>query len=116
MADEITPPEHLVELWAAFDAAQARAKQISEEEPEGEVLPTPARTASPNNPTGPDDEPREKRLFSAEQDARLNAARATARELAKQLSADPWLRAQPDRHAAEKKLHQVAADRRSASA
>lgn len=103
-----TPPEDLVDLKARWYAAKAAADRIAAEEPAGddeiEIRP---RTASEQSYTI--------RMFSDEQNARLNAARAELQRLTMDIYHHPWKQQQDDRHEAEKALNAVALERYQAS-
>lgn len=101
------PPEVLVALKTAWYAARDRVHQVSCEQPAGEELTVPGLSK--------DAPPRAVRLFSDEQRARLEAARAEEVRLALELARHPWKQAQPDRHAAERMLNDLARTRWSGS-
>ena len=97
---ELVPPDDLVALKAAWYAAGARAEQLAALEPEGDQ--TIARVPLPGRPETPI------RLFSDEQSAALNAARAERLELTLKIARHPWKAEQPDVHAAGKALNEAA--------
>lgn len=99
MAD-LDPPNDLVALKAAWYAADARAQQLAAVEPEGDQ--TVPRIPLPGRPETPI------RLFSEEQSAALNAARAERLELTLRLARHPWRSEQTDVHAAGKALNEAA--------
>jgi hypothetical protein len=107
------PPDDLIDLKARWYAARALAEQIAAEEPdplpEDEAART-ARTVTIKPQTAAETE-RQIIVFSDEQNARLNAARAEANRLALELHRHPWKRAQGDVHAAEKALNEAARER-----
>ena len=97
---DIVPPDDLIAIKAAWYAAHERAQRLSKAEPEGEdTIPRIPLPGSPDTPI---------RLFSAEQSAALNAARAERLELTLRLFRHPWKAAQPDPHEAEKVLNETA--------
>lgn len=100
---DLTPPEDLIALKAAWLAAQHLADTIAAEEPEGDdEVSIPPRTAA--------EQPRSIRLFSDEQSARLEAARAEVRRLTMEIYRHPWKQSPPGglRHAAEEALNEKA--------
>lgn len=99
MAD-LAPPDDLLALKAAWYAADARAAQLAAAEPEGDQ--TIARVPLPGRPETPI------RLFSDEQSAALNAARAERLELTLKIARHPWKAEQSDVHAAGKALNEAA--------
>lgn len=105
---DYTPPEDLVDLKTRWYAAKALADRIAAEEPAGdqEITIRP-RTAA--------EEPRSIRLFSDDQNDRLNQARAELQRLTLEIYRYPWKQQQDDRHAAEKALNAVALERYESS-
>jgi hypothetical protein len=97
---DLVPPDDLVALKAAWYAADARAMQLATVEPEGDQ--TIARVPLPGRPDTPI------RLFSEEQSAALDAARAERLELTLRLARHPWKAEQSDVHAAGKALNLAA--------
>lgn len=105
---DYTPPEDLVDLKTRWYAAQALADRIAAEEPAGdEEITIRPRTAA--------EETRSIRLFSDEQNARLNQARAELQRLTMDIHHHPWKSQQDDRHEAEKALNTLALERYEAS-
>lgn len=103
---DLTPPEDLIDLKAQWLAAQALAYKIADEEPQGqEEIHIPARHAA--------DQPRTVRLFSDEQNDRLNAARAEVQRLTLEIFRHPWKKNPPagQRQEAEQALNEAAEQR-----
>jgi hypothetical protein len=97
---DLVPPDDLVALKAAWYAADALAGRLARAEPEGDQ--TVARVPLPGRPDT------SIRLFSEEQSAALNAARAEQLELTLRIHRHPWKAEQPDVHAAGKALNEAA--------
>lgn len=107
MAD-YDPPEDLIDLKARWYAAKAAADRIAAEDPAGEE-------EVEVKPRHAGEEVRTIRLFSDEQNERLNAARAELQRLTMAIHHHPWKTQQDDRHEAEKALNAVALERYEAS-
>ena len=97
---DLVPPDDLVALKAAWYAADERAHQLSEVEPEG-------KETIPRNPLpGKSDTPI--RLLSEQQSIALNGARAERLELTLRLFRHPWKSSQANVQEAGKALDEAA--------
>jgi len=102
------PPEELIQLKVDWYAAQASADAVANEAPRGDtVIPIAPRTAV--------EPPKEIRLFSDEQNIRLEAARAEVRRLTMEIHHYPWKQQQDNVHDAEKELNRIALERYQAT-
>lgn len=112
---DYNPPEDLINLKTRWYAADALARQIAAEEPAGdeEITVRPPTGVGLVVPDGQD--VKTIRLFSDEQNERLNRARTELRQLTMDIHHHSWKQQQPDRHEAEKALNAVALERYEAS-